>query len=501
MKLACGLFPALPPAPLRCWRAKAYSGDGYSIERFALETLPSFYLTGSLFLPSVPAGKRAPAMLQPHGHFPQGRLNNPDVLRAVALAKSGVWVLMYDMVGYNDAFQLSHRGTEPLEWRRWGFSRAGLQTWNSLCAFEWLRQQSEVDPRRIGCSGISGGGTQTFLLGAVEPRLGCAVPVKMVATTMQGGCICENPPLLRLFACNPELTGLMAPRPLLLLSDAGDWTHDNTERVAPYLEALYRLYGAQLAFEHHAFQEGHEFGTKSRAVYYRWLANLWHLPQTPSDPTEGLSVLEPYLSVWGEALPKPEGVPTGDEVFTLYKGLVQTGVRRWVRSRRFRSEAREALLSLLGWETPESPSPTVLSEMRTALGSQRTDRVVVVVGADASLAQRWERRGYTRLVIPLPPLNPLPSDYPYKATYNPTPDALRARAVFQKVQAVQRIAERVMVVAEGEGAVYAGIASALLDAPAEIAYPDSKTLEALDLPCWERIGGLDTLRRLGANRV
>jgi poly(3-hydroxybutyrate) depolymerase len=207
LRLSLGLTPSLPDAPLRALRAEAYRADGYRIERFALETLPDFYLTGSLFVPETPADARAPAMLQPHGHFEQGRLNEADVSRAVALARAGVYVLCYDMVGYNDQFQLPHWGAEPLEWRRWGFSRAGLQTWNSLCAFEWLRQQREIDPQRIGCSGISGGGTQTFLLGALEPRLSCAAPVKMVSSIMQGGCICENAPLLRLFAGNPRLRG------------------------------------------------------------------------------------------------------------------------------------------------------------------------------------------------------------------------------------------------------------------------------------------------------
>ncbi len=496
VRLACGLSPELPPAPLHCLRATAYRGDGYAIERLALETLPNFYLTGSLFVPSVPAGKRAPAMLQPHGHFPKGRLNLPDILRAVALARAGVWVLMYDMVGYNDAFQLLHHGAEPLEWRRWGFSRAGLQTWNSLCAYQWLRQQPPVDPKRIGCSGISGGGTQTFLLSAVEPRLACAIPLKMVSTMMQGGCICENPPLLRLFACNPEITALTAPRPLLLLSDRGDWTHDNPERVAPYLQSVYRLSGAETAFEHHAFQEGHEFGTESRTVYYRWLANLWRLAHGPSDPTENVAELELYLRVWSQELPKPEGVPTGEGVFEVYRGAVESSLKRWWRSRRFRSEAQEALLSLLGWESLPMPSPDALSEVRSVLGSKRMERVVVVVGAETGRAQRWVRKGYARLVIPLTERKPLTGDYPYKATYNLTPDTRCAQEVCQKVQAVRAIAERVVMVAEGEGAVFAGIASALLELPSDLGYPDPKELEGLDIPCWERIGGLETLRRI-----
>jgi hypothetical protein len=60
LRLSLGLTPSLPDPPLRALRAEAYRGDGYRIERFALETLPGFYLTGSLFVPDAPADTRAP---------------------------------------------------------------------------------------------------------------------------------------------------------------------------------------------------------------------------------------------------------------------------------------------------------------------------------------------------------------------------------------------------------------------------------------------------------
>jgi hypothetical protein len=353
LRLSLGLTPSLPDPPLRALRAEAYRGDGYRIERFALETLPGFYLTGSLFVPDAPADTRAPAMLQPHGHFEQGRLNEADVLRAVALAQAGVYVLSYDMVGYNDQFQLPHWSAEPLEWRRWGFSRAGLQTWNSLCAFEWLRQQRAIDPQRIGCSGISGGGTQTFLLSALEPRLSCAAPVKMVSSVMQGGCICENAPLLRLLAGNPEIAGLTAPRPMLLISDAGDWTRDNPDVVAPYLKRVYGLFRAEEQFAHAHFSEGHQWGAEPRRAYYEWIARVWRLPRTPQDPDLRWESLLPALRVWGDALPKPSDAPTGDAVLRLYQRLAGESVARWRRTRRFEAEARAALLSMLGLERAE----------------------------------------------------------------------------------------------------------------------------------------------------
>jgi hypothetical protein len=493
LRLSLGLTPSLPDPPLRALRAEAYRGDGYRIERFALETLPGFYLTGSLFVPDAPADTRAPAMLQPHGHFEQGRLNEADVLRAVALAQAGVYVLSYDMVGYNDQFQLPHWGAEPLEWRRWGFSRAGLQTWNSLCAFEWLRQQREIDPQRIGCSGISGGGTQTFLLSALEPRLSCAAPAKMVSSLMQGGCVCENAPLLRLFAGNPEIAGLTAPRPLLLISDAGDWTRDNPDTVAPHLKRVYGLFRAEEQFAHAHYNEGHQWGAEPRRAYYEWIARVWRLPRTPQDPDLRWESLVPALRVWGDALPKPSDAPTGEDALRLYQRLARDSVARWRRTRRFEAEARAALQSMLGLERVDDARDDPLPDAwQGALPSRRYARLMVVLSGAS--ARRWERAGYAVVRLPdLPRLAPK-TGYAYLATYNLTLDTVRARAVLSLLLRLKPRATRLAVAAHGEWATLSGIACALAQVPLDA--PSLAEPEPLDLPCYDRLGGAATLQRL-----
>ena len=90
----------------------------------------------------------------------------------------------------------------------------GLQTYNSIRALDWLCELPDVDPQRIGVTGASGGGTQTFVLGAVDPRPAVIFPAVMVSTAMQGGCTCENCCYLRMGTGNVELAGLFAPKPL-----------------------------------------------------------------------------------------------------------------------------------------------------------------------------------------------------------------------------------------------------------------------------------------------
>src|ERR1051325_815746 len=99
----------------------------------------------------------------------------------------------------------------------------GLQTWNSIRALDFVTSLPDVDASRIGVPGASGGGTQTFILCAVDPRPTVAFPAVMVSTAMQGGCTCENCSLLRVGTGNIELAALMAPRPLGM-SGADDWT-------------------------------------------------------------------------------------------------------------------------------------------------------------------------------------------------------------------------------------------------------------------------------------
>ena len=153
-------------------------------------------------------------------------------------------VFTYDMVGYNDSRQLPHTFGGQRE-NLWGLSLAGLQLWNSIRALDFL-QSLPLRRRatRIGVTGASGGGTQTFLLAAVDDRVAVAAPVNMISLHMQGGCLCENQPGLRLDTTNVEIAATIAPRPLLMVSATGDWTTNTMELEYPAVRALYALFDA-----------------------------------------------------------------------------------------------------------------------------------------------------------------------------------------------------------------------------------------------------------------
>src|SRR5204863_6299432 len=120
-------------------------------------------------------------------------------------------------------------------------SLMGFQLWNSIRAVDFLEELADVDKTRIAITGASGGGTQTFLLGAVDDRLAAQAPVVMVSHTMQGGCGCENMPGLRVEFSNMEIAAGAAPRPQILVAATGDWTKTTLTVEGPAIGRVYEL--------------------------------------------------------------------------------------------------------------------------------------------------------------------------------------------------------------------------------------------------------------------
>ena len=287
-----GLLPMPEKTPLNARVFERIERGDYSIEKVYFESYPGFYVTGNLYRP---VGKKGPfpAVLNPHGHWQQGRLANEEngslPGRCINLAKQGYIAFTYDMVGYNDSTQLRHR--EDLTGNRehlWGISVGGLQLWNSIRAVDFLLSLPDVDRNRIACTGESGGGTQTFLLTAVDDRVKYAAPVCMISSTMQGGCVCENPPLIRLDTNNMEIGALAAPRPLILVSATGDWTAKTPEVEFPAIRGVYKLSHAEDRVSCIRFDAPHNYNKDSREAVYaffgKWILgdpNAEHFKEQP----------------------------------------------------------------------------------------------------------------------------------------------------------------------------------------------------------------------------
>ena len=292
--VSCGLWPLPERSPLRPQIFGRIERAGYSVEKVYLETYPGFYLAGNLYRPLGRGTGKFPGVLNPHGHWKAGRLEDTSdcsaAARCIGFARQGMIAFSYDLVGYNDTrftdsptnrpFYEGHTqfGTNRTD-QLWSISLMGLQTWNSLRALDFLASLPDVNPHRLACTGESGGGTQTFMLGALDDRLAAQAPVVMVSHSMQGGCLCENVPGLRVEYSNMEIAATAAPRPQLLVAATGDWTRMTLEIEGPAIAKIYSLFGASDQFRYERFDFRHNYNQTSREAVYTWFGR-WLLDRT-----------------------------------------------------------------------------------------------------------------------------------------------------------------------------------------------------------------------------
>ena len=270
---AAGLLPLPAKNDLHPQIFGRIENRDYSIEKVLLETMPGYYLGGNLYRPlkAAPAGG-FPAIASPHGHWNYGRLEHTTLAsipaRAINLARQGYVVFAYDMVGYNDTIQTAHAfGDDPVD-QLWSFGPLGLQLWNSMRVVDFLESLPNVNHEKIGATGASGGGTQTFLLAAVDDRVHYDAPVNMLSAIMQGGSPCENAPNLRVGAINLEFGAMMAPRPMLMVAATGDWTKNTPREEYPAIRAIYELYDRVANLEMVQIDAPHNYNQQSREAVY-----------------------------------------------------------------------------------------------------------------------------------------------------------------------------------------------------------------------------------------
>ena len=306
---SAGLVPMPEKKPLNPRYGESVVHDDYSVSAVLLETYPNFFLGGNLYLPTGQPGP-FPAVVSPHGHWRYGRFenseNNSVPARAISLARQGYVVFTYDMVGWNDTRQVPHAFAGPRE-HLWLIGALGLQLWNSIRVVDYLESLPDVDTGRIGVTGASGGATQSFLLAAVDHRIGYSAPVNMVSFNMQGGSTCENAPLLRIDTHNVEFAAVFAPKPQLLVSATGDWTVNTPVEEYPAVQGIYRLFDAEANVESRQFDSPHNYHRSSREAVYGFFgkhiledADPSRFVERGSSP-EQLSFL---LYLWGRTLPE-----------------------------------------------------------------------------------------------------------------------------------------------------------------------------------------------------
>ena len=307
--------------------------DGYSVQNIAIESIPGVWLCGSLYKPAKGKGP-FPLVLCPYGHFSNPDTNlygryRPDMqYRCATLARMGAVVFNYDLFAWGES-----RLQFPVELHRTGLAQT-MQTLNSIRALDFLTTLPFVDARRIGITGASGGGSQSFLASALDDRITVSVPVVMVSSYYYGGCPCESGMPLQTcgdpYTYNAEIAAMASPRPMLVVSDGADWTKNVPEIEFPYLQKVYDLYGKKDFVENvHLANEGHDYGLSKRLAMYDFMARHLGLSiNNVMDKTgkidESKVTIENYekLLVFGKKGKTPaNALHTADEVWNCLKSL------------------------------------------------------------------------------------------------------------------------------------------------------------------------------------
>jgi dienelactone hydrolase len=503
---AAGLLPLPPKTDLHPQVFGRIEGQDYTIEKVLLETQPGFYLGGNLYRPrkTAPPGG-FPAVACPHGHWVYGRLEHTTLAsipaRAINLARQGYVVLAYDMVGYNDTIQTPHAfGDDPVE-QLWSFGPLGLQLWNSMRVIDFLQSLPDVDRKKIGVTGASGGGTQTFLLAAVDDRVQFDAPVNMISAIMQGGSPCENAPNLRVGAINLEFGAMMAPRPMLMVAATGDWTKNTPQEEYPAIRAIYELYDRVANLEMVQIDAPHNYNQQSREAVYRFFGKH-ALGIADAAPFKERNIrverLGDMLALHNRTLPP--------------NALTFENLRaQWIRQSRQQLDAitdRETLRELLAYSLAAEWPQQVLSRMDgEKIVLSRAGRGDRVTGA-------WRKAdGPATLVVDadVPPQgNVLKIDLfhgernqaaRHFLTFNKSDDANRVQDILTALAFLNR--DNVRVVAKGKAAVLCLFAAALSPRKVNLQADtsafkgsDQDFIDNVFVPGLQKAGGLRAARLL-----
>lgn len=275
--------------------------NGYTTQNYALETLPGLYVCGTVYAP-LRRG-RHPLIISPAGHWEGGRYRPDQQMRMATFARMGAVAVDMDIFGWGDSERQTGRDAHTADYAM------QVQVLWSRAVTDWvLSWRRDIDRKRMAATGGSGGATHALLLALTDDRFAALAPVVHLVSHFDGGCPCESGRPVTLVAggsCTPELlAAAMAPRPVLTVSDGGDWTASYPELEYPFLRRIWGFYGAEDRVRNvHLPDERHDYGPSKRRAVYEFFAETLGLDLAQAD--ESCVELQPEeaLRSFADALP------------------------------------------------------------------------------------------------------------------------------------------------------------------------------------------------------
>ena len=282
--------------------SKVRKHDGYSTQNICIELTPGQHLFGTIYTPSPSKGKDNkkrknspslwrgrgealyPLIVCPDGHWPY-RYRKDEQQRLGTLARMGAVCVDFDLYGWGESEK--EVGADAHHTSR-------AHVYQAACGYVlldyMLKNRKDIDPERVGVMGGSGGGTHTVLLSLLDDRVTASAPVVHLASHFDGGCPCESGKPVQLAAggtCEAELAAVMAPKPMLIVSDGGDWTSSVPTLEFPYLQRIYGFYDAKDNVRNvHLPNERHDFKENKRQAVYDFFIDVFGLDRSMLDESK-----------------------------------------------------------------------------------------------------------------------------------------------------------------------------------------------------------------------
>lgn len=298
------LGPWPEKTPLKARTTRTVERDAYKIENVIFESRPDFPVTGNLYLPKGRGG-RLPGVIGVCGHSSNGKAAGTYQSFAQGLARQGYVVFIIDPVGQGERLQCASAELKA----RFGIGvpehlHVGNQqtlvdefigswmVWDGIRALDYLLTRPEVDPKHIGLTGNSGGGTQTTWLSAADPRW-TMVGVSCFVTTLRRNLENELPAdteqcpprALALGLDHADFIAAMAPRPVILMGQERDYFDARgLEEAFGRLKHLYRLLGAEDNIKLHIGPDPHGYSQPNREAMYGFFNSLTKVANGSAEP-------------------------------------------------------------------------------------------------------------------------------------------------------------------------------------------------------------------------
>ncbi len=377
--------------PLNARIAGTLDRDGYTIEKVIFESRPHFYVTANLYLPK--GGKAPyPAILFPLGHERGAKAHAAWQECLAGLARRGFVALAWDPIGQGERIQFYDEDWHgsKLDGSTVEHSILGMQSllmgenvaqytiWDGIRALDYLVSRPEVDPKRVGCTGNSGGGTHTAYLAALDDRIQVAAPSCYMTSWRR---MLESigpqdgeqvfPFFLRDGFDYPDYIYAFGGKPFLMLTAIRDFFPIGGARAtfAEAKEVLGRL-GLASKVEMFEADDGHGYSKPRREAAYRWFTR-WLQGREDDSPEAPLTLASEEELQCTRTGQVKSSIPGATDVFTLnLETARKLRAGRTLSADAIRARAREAT----AYETQAGP-PRITSYGRLARPACRVEKI------------------------------------------------------------------------------------------------------------------------------